>query len=99
MRTYEVFLRRRGRDDEGSFRHVGSVQAPSSHLALDYGHEVFGRRADVEDLWVVDRTDINGVTAADRASLAVPARRPYRLPGFFIARGRTRGIDPSELDE
>lgn len=99
MRTYEVFLRRRGRDDEGSFRHVGSVQASSPRLALDYGHEVFGRRIEVEDLWVVDRDNISSVTAADRTSLSVPARRPYRMPGFFIARGRTRGIDPEEQAE
>ena len=99
MRTYEVFLRKRGRDDEGSFRHVGSVQASSPRLALDYGHEVFGRRIEVEDLWVVDRDNISSVTAADRTSLGVPARRPYRMPGFFIARGRTRGIDPEEQAE
>jgi phenylacetate-CoA oxygenase PaaH subunit len=99
MRTYEVFLRQRGRDDEGSFRHVGSVQASSSRLALDYGHEVFGRRSEVEDLWVVDRDHINGLTPADRTSLDVPARRPYRMPGFFIARGRVRGIEAAELAE
>lgn len=86
MKTYEVFLRRKGREDDGGFRHVGSLQAPSSNLALDYGHEIFGRRIDVGDVWVVDRDAIVAATGADHSALDIPSRRPYRLPGFFIAR-------------
>ena len=41
MKTYEVFLKKEGKD---AFSHAGSVDAPDDELALTYAREAYGRR-------------------------------------------------------
>ena len=55
MRTYEVFLKREGKDP---FTHAGSFDAPDEEMALIYARETYGRRSEGEQMWIVPRTAI-----------------------------------------
>ena len=55
MATYEVFLKKDGRDE---FRHVGALDAPSDELAAVLARESYARRAEGDRLWIVPRARI-----------------------------------------
>ena len=55
MATYEVFLKRDGRD---GFRHVGALEAPTDELATVLARESYARRAEGDRLWIVRRSHI-----------------------------------------
>lgn len=55
MRTYEVFLKRAGKDE---FRHAGALEAPDAEMALLLGRESYVRRGEGAEIWIVERTDI-----------------------------------------
>ena len=52
MPTYEVFLKKAGKDE---FRHVGALDAADPELALTLARESYVRRGEGDDLWLVDR--------------------------------------------
>jgi ring-1,2-phenylacetyl-CoA epoxidase subunit PaaB len=64
MHTYEVFLRREGRE---GFAHVGSLDAPDDELARLYCRETYVRRGEGNHAWVVRRDHVLEVDHADRA--------------------------------
>jgi len=72
MATYEVFLKKEGRDE---FRHAGALDAPNDELALVMARESYLRRAEGARLWVVDRAD---VIVGDEAYVAPNADKPHR---------------------
>ncbi len=72
MKTYEVFLKKSGRD---GFRHVGAMQAPDPQLGLVLARESYCRRAEGTEMWLVERGDI---VVADPATLAPNADKPHR---------------------
>jgi ring-1,2-phenylacetyl-CoA epoxidase subunit PaaB len=72
MNTYEVFLKKDGKEE---FRHVGSMQAPDAEMALPLARETYARRAEGDAMWLVDRTDL---LVADPALLAPNADKPHR---------------------
>lgn len=55
MATYEVFLKKDGRDE---FRHVGALEAPNDELATVLARESYARRAEGDRLWIVQRENI-----------------------------------------
>jgi ring-1,2-phenylacetyl-CoA epoxidase subunit PaaB len=55
MRTYEVFLRRTGKE---GFSHAGSLDAPDDELALVLAREAYVRRGEGDEMWLVDRTHV-----------------------------------------
>lgn len=55
MRTWEVFLKKEGKDE---FRHAGSLEAATPDLALVLARENYARRAEGHEMWLVDRTDV-----------------------------------------
>ncbi len=55
MATYEVFLKKDGRDE---FRHVGALEAATDELARVLARESYARRAEGDRLWIVQRTHI-----------------------------------------
>jgi ring-1,2-phenylacetyl-CoA epoxidase subunit PaaB len=55
MKTYEVFLKKDGKDE---FRHAGSMQAPDPEMALPLARESYARRAEGDEMWLVDRDDL-----------------------------------------
>jgi phenylacetate-CoA oxygenase PaaH subunit len=87
MATYEVFLRKEGRE---SFTHAGSFDAPDDELAALYCRETYVRRAEGTAAWVVRREHL---IALDPADLAVTARRTHASNdgSAVAARRRERG--------
>lgn len=72
MRTYEVFLKKAGRDP---FEHAGSLEAPDDELAAVWGRETYARRAEGAEMWLVERGNIVRV---DEAFIAPNAEKGYR---------------------
>ena len=72
MRTYEVFLKREGKEE---FRHAGSLEAADDELAVVLARETYVRRAEGDQLWLVDRRHVVTVTPD---FLAPNADKPHR---------------------
>lgn len=85
MNTYEVFLKRPGRDE---FRHAGSLDAPDDEMALMYARETHVRRGEGAELWLVDRRH---VLVGDVEELAVNADKPHRHNDGSLVAERRRG--------
>lgn len=73
MAIYEVFRQEKG---AGFLQHEGSVEAPSSELAIHYARETYSRRAEAIRLWVVPHDAIVEISDAD--FLHPPIERTYR---------------------
>lgn len=83
MNTYEVFLKKPGRDE---FRHAGTLDAPDDEMGLMYARETHARRAEGDELWLVDRRH---VIVGDSAQLAVNVDKPHRYnDGSLVAARR-----------
>lgn len=52
MHTYEVFLKKPGKDE---FRHAGSLDAPDDEFAQLLGRDTYCRRGEGTEMWLVDR--------------------------------------------
>ena len=72
MKTYEVFLKKAGKDP---FEHAGSMLAPDDQLDVLLARESYDRRGEGAEMWLVER---GHVLTADPVSLAVNADRPHR---------------------
>lgn len=72
MATYEVFLKKDGRDE---FRHAGALDAANDELALVMARESYVRRAEGDRLWLVERSN---VLVADSDFVAPNADKPHR---------------------
>ncbi len=79
MKTYEVFLKKEGKDP---FSHAGSVDAPDDELALTYAREAYGRRNEGDQMWVVPRSDI---LIADETELKMADRNHKHNDGQLLA--------------
>ncbi|MBV1901146.1 MAG: 1,2-phenylacetyl-CoA epoxidase subunit B [Kordiimonadaceae bacterium] len=78
---YEVFIRsKRGL----SHKHVGSVHAVDSRLALESARDLYTRRSEGESLWVVAAKDILASDPLEGDALFGPAAdKIYRHPTFY----------------
>lgn len=84
MRTYEVFLRKSGREP---FSHAGSLEAPDDELALLLARESYVRRGEGDEMWLVER---NHVLVGDTELLAVNAHKPHRHNDGSIVAARRK---------
>lgn len=84
MRTYEVFLRKSGRDP---FTHAGSLDAPDDELALLLARESYVRRGEGDEMWLVERSH---VLVGDKDLLAVNADKPHRHNDGSVVAARRR---------
>ena len=73
MAVYEVFRQEKG---AGFLQHEGSVEAPSSELAIQYARETYSRRSEAIRLWIVPHEAIVEVDNAD--FLRPPIERMFR---------------------
>ena len=55
MATYEVFLKREGREE---FRHAGALEASTDELATVLARESYARRGEGDRMWIVRREHI-----------------------------------------
>ena len=72
MNTYEIFLKKDGRDE---FRHAGAVEAANDELALVMARESHIRRGEGDRLWLVRR---DHVIVADEGFVAPNLDKPHR---------------------
>ncbi len=72
MPTYEVFLKKDGRDE---YRHAGALEAANRDLAVILARECYVRRAEGDRMWLVDRTDL---IEPDVGYLEPNADKPHR---------------------
>jgi phenylacetate-CoA oxygenase PaaH subunit len=72
MHTYEIFLKKDGRDE---YRHAGALDAATDELALVMARESYLRRAEGDRLWLVRR---DHVIVADPELIAPNADKPHR---------------------
>ena len=72
MATYEVFLKKDGRDE---YRHAGALDAANDDLALVMARETYLRRAEGDRLWLVCRDHIIN---PDADFVAPNADKPHR---------------------
>ena len=78
---FEVFIRARS---GLSHRHVGSVHAPDSAMALDNARDVYTRRNEGVSIWVVPSVNITASDPEDSDALFEPAAdKVYRHPTFY----------------
>ena len=78
---WEVFIRSKG---GLSHKHVGSVHAPDSELALRHARDVYTRRQEGISLWVVRSNDIVASDPAQDGPMFAPAEsKVYRHPTFY----------------
>ena len=78
---YEIFIRARGGLDH---KHVGSVHAVDTRMALEHARDVYTRRMEGVSIWVVRSVDITASDPQDSEALFEPARdKIYRHPTFY----------------
>ena len=78
---WEVFVRSKG---GLSHRHVGSVHAPDSELALRHARDTYTRRMEGVSLWVVPSAEIVASDPDEAGELFEPAEsKIYRHPTFY----------------
>ncbi len=83
MRVYEVFLKREGKDE---FRHAGSLEAADDELAVVLARETYTRRAEGDQMWLVDRAH---VVRVEPGFVAPNADKPHRHnDGSLVAERR-----------
>ncbi|MEZ5227394.1 MAG: hypothetical protein R2710_12175 [Acidimicrobiales bacterium] len=85
MKTYEVFIKKTGKDE---FRHAGALSAPDPDMARLYAREAYVRRAEGAEFWLVDRNDL---ILGDETFVAPNADKPHRHnDGAEVAARRKR---------
>ena len=78
---YEVFVRPKNGLDH---RHVGSVHASDSEMALAKARELYTRRMEGVSLWVMKSKNITASNPADGDVLFAAAKdKIYRHPTFY----------------
>ena len=78
---YEIFIRARGGLDH---KHVGSVHAVDSTMAVEHARDVYTRRQEGISIWVVRSSDIVASDPTESDALFEPARdKIYRHPTFY----------------
>lgn len=83
---WEVFTQ----GDQGKpFEHAGSLHAPDAEMALQNARDVYARRGEAVNLWVVASTAITASTPSDAGPFFDPGNdKAYRHPQFYkVPRG------------
>jgi phenylacetate-CoA oxygenase PaaH subunit len=78
---WEVFIRSK---NGLSHKHVGSIHAPDSKMAIENARDVYTRRNEGVSIWVIESKDIIASDPEDRDLLFEPAQdKIYRHPTFY----------------
>ena len=69
--------------------HAGSLHAPDAEIALQNARDVYSRRSEAVNIWVVESKNITATTPEDNPTFFEPAAdKIYRHPQFYkIPRG------------
>jgi ring-1,2-phenylacetyl-CoA epoxidase subunit PaaB len=78
---WEVFTQP---NDGKPFEHAGSVHAPDAEMALQNARDVYTRRGEAVNLWVVPADAIVASAPSDAGPFFDPGNdKPYRHPQFY----------------
>jgi ring-1,2-phenylacetyl-CoA epoxidase subunit PaaB len=78
---FEVFIRSKQGLDH---RHVGSLHATDSEMALTNARDLYTRRSEGVSIWVVASADIVASAPEDSGTFFDPSDdKPYRHPTFY----------------
>ena len=78
---WEVFIRARG---GLSHRHVGSVHASDSEMAIRHARDTYTRRSEGVSIWAVRSSEIVASDPAQASEMFEPADdKVYRHPTFY----------------
>ena len=67
-----------------SHKHAGSVHAPDKEIALQNARDVYSRRGEGTNIWVVPADAITASTPEDMGPFFDPSNdKPYRHPTFY----------------
>lgn len=78
---FEVFIRARAGLEH---KHVGSLHAADSKMALEHARDLYTRRMEGVSLWVVRSKDLTASDPDDADALFEPAKdKIYRHPTFY----------------
>lgn len=78
---YEVFIRSK---NGLHHKHVGSLHAADSEMALTAARDVYTRRNEGNSIWVVKATDIVASSPGEKDSFFDPSEdKIYRHPTFY----------------
>ena len=78
---FEVFVRSKNGLEH---RHVGSLHAASSEMALENARDVYTRRQEGVSIWVVESNHITASNPEHAGELFEPAKdKVYRHPTFY----------------
>ena len=79
---WEVFIRSK----QGlNHKHVGSLRAPDSAMALQNARDVYTRRSEGISIWVVQSALITASDPSDSEAYFEPAdSKVYRHPTFYV---------------
>lgn len=83
---WEVFVQP---SDGKAFEHVGSVHGADAELALQNARDLYSRRGNVVNIWIVPSSSIVATTPDEKGPFFDPANdRVYLHPNFYkIPRG------------
>ena len=78
---WEIFIR----SQHGlAHKHVGSLHAPDSEMAIKNARDVYTRRNEGVSIWVVKSADITASSPGEKEPLFEPANNKiYRHPAFY----------------
>ena len=80
-KLWEVFLQFK---PGAAFKHVGSVHAFEAEMAIQNARDLYSRRKEASNIWVVDSKNIVSTSPGDQASFFDPADdKIYRHPTFY----------------
>jgi ring-1,2-phenylacetyl-CoA epoxidase subunit PaaB len=78
---FEVFIRARAGLEH---KHVGSVHAADSRMAIEHARDVYTRGQEGVSIWVVQSSDVTASDPGESDALFEPAKdKVYRHPTFY----------------
>jgi len=70
--------------DGAPYEHAGSLHAPDAEMALQNARDVYARRGEAINIWVVPSSAIVASNPEDRGPFFDPGNdKPYRHPQFY----------------
>ncbi|MCC6384995.1 MAG: 1,2-phenylacetyl-CoA epoxidase subunit B [Bacteroidia bacterium] len=81
LKLWEVFTQEKA---GASFEHAGSLRASDNEMALLNARDVYARRNEAVNIWVVPSESITASTPEDQGPFFDPANdKAYRHPNFY----------------
>ncbi len=90
MKLFEVFIRAKA---GLSHKHVGSLHASDSQMALQNARDLYTRREEGDSIWVIDSSQIVSSNPSDKNAYFEPAEdKIYRHPSFYVIDKEVKNI-------